>query len=415
MKIAVVGAGVSGLVSALLLAEHHDVTLFEAAGYPGGHTNTVEVATETGTLAVDTGFIVFNDRNYANFERLLARLGVASQPSDMSFSVSDEHGRFEYAATSANGLWATRSNLLSPRFTRMVAEVPRFQRVLRELLASDRDPDLSLAELLRREGFSTYFVERLIVPQVAAVWSADPHAMDRFPARFLATFFANHGMLSLRGRPQWSVVRGGSRTYVEAICRQLGDRLRLRAPVERVRRVDDGVEVRVVGEEGQRFDQVVLATHSDQALDLLSEPHPLERELLGAIPYQLNEAVLHTDVSLLPRRRRAWASWNYHLLEHPSDRATVTYHMNRLQSLPGDREFCVTLNRSEAIAPEAVIARFEYAHPVFTPQGLTAQARAGEINGTDRIHFAGAYWGSGFHEDGVRSALAVCANFGVSL
>jgi predicted NAD/FAD-binding protein len=415
MKIAVVGAGVAGLVSALLLHDDHQVTLYEADGRAGGHSNTVEVETADAHYAVDTGFIVFNDRNYPNFERLIARLGVPSQLSDMSFSVADEHGRFEYAATSANGLFATRSNLASPRFGRMVLEVPRFQRVMRALLADELSDDLSLAELLDREGFSEFFIERLIVPQVAAVWSADPTAMDTFPARFLATFFQNHGMLSLRERPVWRTVRGGSRTYVRAIVEQLGDRLRLNAPVESVRRTADGVSVTVRGGEPELHDQVVLATHSDQALALLHDASEVESQLLSSVPYQLNEAVLHTDARLLPRRRRAWASWNYHLLDEPVGRSAVTYHMNRLQSLEADREFCVTLNRTDAIDPDRVIARFDYAHPVFTPQGVAAQARLQELSGRERVHYAGAYLGWGFHEDGVVSAVRVGQYFGATL
>ncbi len=415
MNIAVVGAGVSGLATALLLSGDHQVTVLEAASRPGGHSNTVAVETETAQYAVDTGFIVFNDRNYPNFERLLARLGVASQLSDMSFSVSDEHGDFEYAATSPNGLFATRSNLLSPRFGRMVLEVPRFQRVMRALLEGGEPEDLSLAALLEREGFSEYFIERLIVPQVAAVWSADPASMDSFPARFLATFFQNHGMLSFRERPVWRTVVGGSRTYVRAITERLGDALRLNAPVTAVTRTADGVAVTTRGGEPERFDQVVLATHSDQALAVLTDASDAERRLLSAIPYQVNQAVLHTDARLLPRRRRAWASWNYHLLDAAPGRSAVTYHMNRLQSLEADREFCVTLNRTEAIAPDRVIASFDYAHPVFTPAGVAAQAQLSELSGSDRIHYAGAYLGWGFHEDGVASAVRVGEAFGARL
>jgi predicted NAD/FAD-binding protein len=415
MKIAVVGAGVAGLVTALLLHDDHQVTLYEAASRPGGHSNTVEVDTPSAQYAVDTGFIVFNDRNYPNFERLIARLHVPAQLSDMSFSVADEHGRFEYAATSANGLFATRSNLASPRFLRMVLEVPRFQQVMRGLLEDDGSDELSLAELLEREGFSDFFIERLIVPQVAAVWSADPAGMDTFPARFLARFFQNHGMLSLRDRPVWRTVRGGSQTYVRAIVAQLGGRVRMNSPVEAVRRTADGVSVTVRDSEPELFDQVVLATHSDQSLAMLTDASDLESELLSAVPYQMNEAVLHTDARLLPRRRAAWASWNYHLLDEPVGRSAVTYHMNRLQSLEADREFCVTLNRTEAIDPERVIARFDYAHPVFTPRGVAAQARLGDLGGTDRVHFAGAYLGWGFHEDGVLSAVRVGQYFGATL
>jgi predicted NAD/FAD-binding protein len=400
MRIAVVGAGVSGLVAAHLLHPRHDVTVFEAAAYAGGHTNTVSVETDSGRHEVDTGFIVFNDRNYPRFERLLDELGVASQPSEMSFGVSD--GDFEYASTSPNGLFAKRSHLASPAFLRMVADVPRFQREARALLASGDRP--SLREWLAGLDLSEPFVERVIVPQAAAVWSADPAQMWSFPARFLVEFFDNHGMLGLTGRPRWRVVRGGSRRYVEALVAPLGDRLRLSTPVRAVERFEDRVEVTPRGGEPECFDAVVLATHADQSLAMLADAGETEHEVLGAFPYQRNEAVLHTDRSLLPRRRRAWASWNYHLGGEPSGPATVTYHMNRLQSLRADRELCVTLNRTAAIDPARVIRAIAYEHPVYTAAGAAAQRRHGELNGRNRTYYCGAYWGWGFHEDGVASA-----------
>jgi predicted NAD/FAD-binding protein len=408
MRIAIVGAGVSGLVVAHLLHERHEVTVFEAAGYAGGHANTVRVDTPNETHEIDTGFIVFNDRNYPSFERLLERLSVASQPSTMSFGVSDGTGDFEYSGASPNGLFANRRHLLAPWFHRMVADLARFNRAARELLVlEDARRDLPLAEWLERQSFSRAFIDRLIVPQASAVWSADPRQMWSFPARFLAEFFDHHGMLGFRGRPRWRTVRGGSKRYVEALLARFSGRVRLSTPVQEITREADHVLVRPAGGEAERFDEVVLATHSDQALALLRDAGPREREILGAIPYQENEAVLHTDVRLLPRRRRAWASWNYHLVSEAVGRATVTYHMNRLQSLRAEREFCVTLNRSEAIDSAKVIRTIAYAHPVYTAAGVEAQKRFEEINGHRRTHFAGAYWGSGFHEDGVRSAMRV--------
>jgi predicted NAD/FAD-binding protein len=413
MRIAIVGAGVSGLVAAHLLARDHEIVVYEAGAHAGGHTNTVRVDTADETHQIDTGFIVFNDRNYPNFERLLNRLRVAWQPSEMSFSVADEHGAFEYNGASPNGVFATRALLRELWFHRMLTEIPRFQRAARALLASDEDGP-SLSSWLEAQRFSAPFVERLIVPQAAAVWSADPCQMGSFPARFLAEFFDNHGMLSLLGRPRWRVVRGGSARYVEALTRPFAHRIRLAAPVNEIRRGDDHVEVRARGQEAERFDQVVIASHSDQALAMLADASAREHEILGAIPYQRNQAVLHTDVRLLPRRRRAWASWNYHLLDEPQSRATVTYHMNRLQSLRSRHEFLVTLNRSEAIEPVHVIKTFEYDHPVFTTGGIAAQRRIAEISGQRRTHYCGAYWGFGFHEDGVASALRVAEAFGVA-
>lgn len=412
MRIAIVGAGISGLSTAHLLHPEHDVTVFEAGELAGGHANTVRVDTEDATHHVDTGFIVFNDRNYPHFEKLLSRLNVASQPSNMSFGVSDG-GDFEYTGSSPNGLFAKRAHLVTPWFHRMVADLVRFNRDARVLLAS-AGAGPSLGHWLDERAYSKPFVERLIVPQASAVWSADPRQMWTFPARFLVEFFDNHGMLGFAKRPQWRTVVGGSRSYVDAITAPLD--VRLATPVTAITRDADGVTITPRGGAPERFDEVVIATHSDQALHLLGEAATdREHEILGAIPYQPNEAVLHTDRTLLPRRRRAWASWNYHLLPEPTGMTTVTYHMNRLQALTADREFCVTLNRSSAIDPGKVLRTFSYAHPVFTAAGARAQARHHEISGVNRTHYAGAYWRWGFHEDGVASGVRVAEHFGAKL
>jgi predicted NAD/FAD-binding protein len=405
---------VSGLVVAHLLHHQHEIVVFEANDHAGGHTNTIRVDTPDETHHVDTGFIVFNDQNYPNFEQLLGRLGVATQPSTMTFGVSDGRGDFEYSGGSPNGLFAKRRHLVTPWFHRMLVDLARFNRAADELLRESGSGP-SLGHWLEQQSFSRPFIERLIVPQASAVWSADPRQMWSFPARFLAEFFDNHGMLAFRGRPRWRTVTGGSVRYVEALTRPFADRLRVRTPVRSVLRHADHVVVTAAGCEPERFDHVVLATHSDQALGLLGDATATEHELLRSIPYQPNEAVLHTDVRLLPRRRRAWASWNYHLLDEPPGRTTVTYHMNRLQSLRAEREFCVTLNRTPEIDPARVIETISYAHPVFNAAGIEAQRRVGEISGRERTHFCGAYWGWGFHEDGVRSALRVAAKFGAGL
>jgi uncharacterized protein len=411
MRIAVVGAGVSGLTAAYLLRADHEVTVFEAAAYVGGHANTIRVDTAHETHNLDTGFIVFNDRNYPNFERLMSRLGVASQPSDMSFSVSDGDGAFEYASTSLNGVFADREHLVSLSFQRMLAEIPRFQRAARALLR-EGDERVSLRDWLAERGFSNAFVERLVVPQVAAVWSANPDQLWSFPAMFLARFFENHGMLTLRNRPRWRTISGGSASYVAALTRDFRDRIRLSSPVDQVLRGEDGVLLTVRGCEPERFDQVIMATHSDQALAILADASRSEREILGAIPYQQNEAVLHTDAAMLPQRRRAWASWNYHLLGRAGRGATVTYHLNRLQALESRQQFCVTLNLSDRIDPARILHRVGYSHPVYTPAGADAQRRLTEISGRGRTHFCGAYWGWGFHEDGVTSGLRVAEALG---
>jgi predicted NAD/FAD-binding protein len=402
-RIAVVGGGVSGLVaSAELRAVGHDVNLFEAGGHPGGHSNTVDVETRNGPLAVDTGFIVFNDRNYPNFERLLSELAVPSQPASMSFSVSDGRGDFEWAT---RGLLTRPAPLLDRRFRRMLLDLVRFNREARVLIGAASDGP-SLRRFLAEGSYSDYFIERLLVPQVSAVWSADPEQLWRFPAAFLAEFFENHGVLQLMGRPRWRTIPGGSRRYVEALIAPFRSRVHLRSPVRRIVRDAESVSLEVEGEL-HSFDEVVIATHSDQALRMLGDPTPAERAVLGAIPYQRNEAALHTDASLMPRRRSAWASWNYHLTERPTGRTTVTYDMNRLQSLEADRDLLVTLNRTEAIDPGRVIRVIDYAHPVFTPEGVTAQSRWPEISGQRRTHYCGSYWRWGFHEDGVWSALRV--------
>jgi predicted NAD/FAD-binding protein len=406
MKIAIVGTGISGLVAAHKLHPEHQITVYEAGERIGGHTHTVPVEAADGTHWIDTGFIVFNDRNYPNFEALLAELGVASQPSHMGFSVSDG-GRFEYSGTPW-GLFARPAHLLSPTFLGMLRDWRRFNHEARALIGMNGTAP-SLGRWLEQQGFSRHFVERLIVPQASAVWSADPAQMWSFPASFMAEFFENHGMYSLRDRPRWRTVSGGSRSYVEAIVAPWRDRVRTRAAVRRIQRLPDGVRIEADGCESEVFDRVVIATHSDQALALLADPSAAEREVLGAIPYQRNEAVLHTDASLMPRRRATWSSWNFHLSEQPATGSTVTYWMNNLQRLRTKQHYFVTLNRGGQIDPAKVIRRISYDHPVYTKQGVAAQARHAEISGpAHRTHYCGAYWGWGFHEDGVVSALRAC-------
>ncbi|HEX6455020.1 MAG TPA: FAD-dependent oxidoreductase [Solirubrobacterales bacterium] len=407
MKIAIVGTGISGLVAAHRLHPEHEIVVYEASERIGGHTHTVPVETADGTIWVDTGFIVFNDRNYPSFEALLEELGVVSQPSHMSFSVSDGRGRFEYSGTPW-GLFARPAHLLSPTFLGMLRDWRRFNRGARALIGM-KGTAPSLGHWLEQQGFSRHFVERLIVPQASAVWSADPAQMWSFPASFMAEFFENHGMYSLRNRPRWRTVAGGSCSYVEAIVAPWRDRVRTGAPVRRVERLPDRVRIEADGCESEEFDQVVIAAHSDQALAMLADPSEAEREVLGAIPYQPNEAVLHTDERLMPRRRAAWSSWNFHLTPEPVAGTTVTYWMNNLQRLRCKEHYFVTLNRTGQIDPAKVIRKISYDHPVYTKEGVAAQARWNEISGSERrTHYCGAYWGWGFHEDGVLSALRSC-------
>jgi predicted NAD/FAD-binding protein len=408
-KVAVVGTGISGMVAARHLAREHEVTVFEAASWIGGHTNTIDVIEDGRKVPVDTGFIVYNERTYPNFVKLLQELGVATRASSMSFSVRCEKTGLEWASTSLDALFAQRTNLLRPRFLNMLREILRFNRESRELLGLPGDP--SLGEYLERKGFSRNFVDNYIVPLGASIWSAAPGKFEDFPAKFFVRFFENHGMNTIWDQPQWRTIAGGSRSYVEPLVRPFKDRIRLGCPVSSIRRHEDHVEIDSrAGLES--FDEVVIATHSDQALELLADPTDAEREVLSAIPYQPNEAVLHTDTNLLPRARRAWSSWNYHVLRDGTGQVAVTYDMNILQGLETRETYCVTLNRSDVIDPRRVIKKITYHHPAYTRASIAAQARHKEISNHERrTHFCGAYWGFGFHEDGVKSALAVAEAF----
>lgn len=404
-RVAVIGAGISGLTAAYRLADEFDVTVFESEGRIGGHSSTVYVETDSGAQPIDTGFIVFNDRNYPNFNELLDEIGAEHVPSNMSFSVSDERGEFEYAGSSPNALYATRRNIVNPRFHRMVADLVRFNREAKKFIRSGEDDDISLREYLALGGYSQYFIERLIVPQVSAVWSADPAQLYEFPARIVFQFFENHGVLDLTGRPQWRTINGGSNEYVKRLTKGFEQKVEIGVAAEAIRRGETGVAIKLSDGAEAIFDEVVVATHSDQALALLADPTDAERSVLGAIPYVDNDVVLHTDTSLLPSRRAARSSWNFHLLDEPRDRTTVTYWMNNLQPISGNIDYCVTLNLSDRIDPNEVIYEQNFSHPVFTASGLRAQQRHAQVSGVNRTHYCGAYWRWGFHEDGVWSGI----------
>jgi len=415
MKIAVVGSGISGLVASWLLGREHDVTTFEADGHVGGHTHTVDVETGGERHRVDTGFIVYNERTYPNFCKLLDRLGVATQASEMSFSVACERSGLEYATHSVNGLFARRRNAMEPGFYRMLADITRFHRRGSALLRSPESNDGSLGEFLRSEGFSARFVDHYVVPMGAAIWSADPARFLDFPARTFLRFFDNHGLLDPREAPQWRVVKGGSRSYVDALTASMPSRIHTQCPVLSLRREADAVRVLLRDATSLRFDHVVVACHSDQALRLLEDASDDEHDVLGAIEYQNNRVTLHSDASLMPVRRAAWASWNYRIPAEPGAGLALTYDMNRLQGIASKAPLLVSLNSDHRIDPDLVLGRFEYQHPVFNGRALAAQRRRGRIDGGERTHYCGAYWGYGFHEDGVNSALAVCERFGIGL
>jgi predicted NAD/FAD-binding protein len=414
MKTAIIGSGISGLTAAWLLHKTHDVTVFEANDYIGGHTHTVEVDCDGEQLAIDTGFIVYNDWTYPNFIRILERLGVANQPTAMSFSVRCDRSGLEYNGSSLGGLFAQRSNLFRPSFHRLIRDILRFNREATDLLETD-DEELTVDGYIARHRYSRQFAEQYLIPMGAAIWSCPPETFGQFPMQFIVEFYRNHGLLSVRNRPQWRVIAGGSHRYVEKMTEPFLDRIRLNSPVTSIERDADGVTIRATDTGSERFEQVIFACHSDQALRILGDAATAtERELLGEFPYEENTAVLHTDETVLPQRRRAWASWNYRVRnDWPGSAATVTYNMNILQSLTTRHTYNVTLNSNDDIDPGRIIDRFVYHHPIYTTRRRAAQQRHTELINQNRTSFCGAYWGYGFHEDGVNSALAVCRGLGV--
>ncbi len=411
MKIAVVGAGISGLTALYLLSPHHDVHLFEQDARLGGHTHTVPVHHEDRLFHVDTGFIVFNDRNYPHFSRLLHQLDVPSRPTSMSFSVHDAASSFEYGGSSLAGLVGSPTNLFRARWWSVVRGVATLARRGKPLL-SDLPPDATIADLCRGNRFSQSFLNDYLLPMASAIWSAPREDLLRFPACFFLRFFDNHGMLDLRRRPTWRTVVGGSHAYVTALVNTSRSTLHTAQPVLSMTRFPDHVRLRTAAAD-HTFDHVILATHSDQALGLLDDVAPDERTVLGAMPYQPNDAVLHTDARVLPRRRRCWAAWNYRLAGDPAAPPIVTYNMSILQGLATRSPICVTLNDPGTIDPTRIVGRFTYHHPLYTTAGDAARARWRDISNRRRTHFCGAYWGNGFHEDGVVSALRVCEDLGV--
>jgi len=415
MKIAIIGSGIAGLTSAYLLNRRHDITVFEASDWIGGHTHTVDVEVKGQRYAVDTGFIVFNDWTYPNFIRLLSQLGVGFKDTEMSFSVSDPLSGVEYNGHNLNTLFAQRCNLVSPKFIGMVRDILRFNREALQDLNNQRiDADMTLGDYLKANGYSERFIQHYIVPMGAAIWSMSLNDMLGFPLQFFVRFFKNHGLLSVSDRPQWCVIEGGSSSYVAPLTESFKQHIRLNCAVTRVERDGDGVTLHSAAG-SERFDKVVFACHSDQALALLAAPTSTEQAILGALPYADNDVVLHTDTRLLPKRPLAWASWNYRLGGPVDQPAAVTYDMNILQGIQSDTTFCVSLNQTAAIDPSKILARYTYAHPQYSLAGMAAQARWEELLGANHSYFCGAYWANGFHEDGVVSALRVAREFGEAL
>lgn len=410
MKIAIVGTGIAGNTAAYYLCRDHDITVYEANDYVGGHTHTHKIEFDGQSYRVDTGFIVFNYSTYPRFTGLLSELGVDVQPSSMSFSVKCEKSGLEYNGNTLNTLFAQRRNFFRPAFHRMIRDILRFNREAPKLLDTD-SADISLGDYLKQGCYSPQFIEHYLIPMGAAIWSSDPAQIYNFPARFFIRFFHNHGMLTVTDQPQWHVIKGGSSAYLEKLIAPFSDRIRTNSPIESIIRRPNHVSIKVKGKPAEKFDAVFIAAHSDQALHMLADASPVEKKVLGAIPYQTNEAILHTDESVLPGRRLAWAAWNYHVLAQNQGRATLTYNMNILQSIRAPVQFCVTLNNTHAIDETKIIKRISYQHPVFTAAGVKAQTRQREVNGLNRTYFCGAYWRFGFHEDGVVSALNALNHF----
>ncbi len=417
MRIAIVGSGIAGLGSALLLSRKgHSVTVFEADRRPGGHSHTVDVTVDGLTFPVDTGFLVFNDRTYPNLVRLFDELGVESVPSDMSFSVRNDRAGIEWAGTSLATLFAQPANALKPAYWRMLGEILRFNRETTALELGNRVWSISLGEYLEERGYSDAFRDWYLVPMAAAIWSSPSKDILDFPLPSFVRFCHNHGLLAIADRPQWRTVRGGSRSYVRKIVAALPD-VRTSTPVTRVQRLRHGVEIDTAARRAERFDAVVFACHSDQAHSLLADPSPAEARLLPSVRYQPNRVVLHTDASLLPRSRRAWSSWNYLSADDPDGErpVAVSYLINRLQPLPTETPVIVTLNPPFEPDPRAVINEFEYSHPVLDAKAIAAQRAVGLMQGQRNTWYAGAWLGHGFHEDGLRSAHAVADAIGAAV
>jgi len=416
MKIAIIGSGISGLTSAYLLNKKHDITLFEKNSYVGGHTHTHEIEYNDQKLFIDSGFIVYNERTYPNFIKILDQLGVERQITRMGFSVKSSKINLEYSGHSLNGLFAQRSNLFSPSYLNMLRTMLRFNKESRKDLNS-LNPNLTLGGYLKVNNYSKIFIQNFIIPIGAAVWSTSPTNMMDIPAIFFIRFFENHGMLQILDRPKWWVIKGGSKSYVEKIIKNFKDRILLSTPVHSVKRIKNKINISYGSLDCKEevFDSVIFATHSNQSLKILNDPSELEKTILGSLPYQKNDAILHYDESILPKRKNAWSSWNYLLDKDSTKPISLTYNMNILQSLSSSRTFCVSLNSKDLIDPNKILKRLNYEHPLFTLEGLKAQKRKHEISGKRNTFYCGAYWRNGFHEDGVVSALDVCKNFGEEL
>jgi len=414
MRIAVVGAGIAGLGAAWLLRRRHEVVVFERNGHLGGHSNTIEVPSSDGPVGVDTGFVVYNERNYPHLTRLFRHLDVETQPTDMSFAASIDDGRIEYAGSDVSSLFAQRGNLVSPAYWGMLRDILRFNRDGKRSLRSGDAEGLSLGAYLARGGYGARLADHYLLPMAAAIWSCPTRTMREFPAVSFLHFFENHGLLDLGDRPQWRTVVGGSRRYVERLAADLVGRASISQPATRVRRTPDAAWLHTADGASHRFDAVVLACHADEALRLIEAPRPAETAVLSKFGYQENRTILHTDAALMPKQRRVWSSWNYLAATSAAgtERVSVSYWMNQLQRLPGDRQLFVSLNPLREPRADEVIAELSYHHPVFDADAMRAQRLLPQLQGRDRLWFCGSYAGYGFHEDALASAVEVARLLG---
>ncbi len=409
-RIAIVGSGISGLVAAYYLSKHHEVFVYEAGTEIGGHTATKQIQLEGQEYNIDTGFIVFNDRTYPNFIKLLNELNVNYQKTDMGFSVSCQNTGVEYAGTSLTGLFSQKKNWVNRKFWRMLGEIIQFNKQCTALYETGQiDEQLTLGDYLTQKGYSDFFRNLYILPMVSAIWSSGNQTAARMPMRFFVRFFHNHGLLTIFNQPQWYTIQGGSKSYLKPITKPFINKLFCSTPVRSIRRFENKVIIHTDSRGEESFDQVILACHSDQALSLLADPSFDEQRILSRIPYVNNQVCLHRDTNLLPKAKSAWASWNYLNLPEGEllDKTALTYNMNILQKISSPHTFCVSVNANSLINPELVLGQYEYSHPVFTPDSVSAQKSWSEISGINRTHYCGAYWRNGFHEDGVVSGLKV--------
>ncbi|MAJ45447.1 MAG: FAD-dependent oxidoreductase [Candidatus Marinimicrobia bacterium] len=412
MKIAIIGSGISGLTSAYFLNKEHDVYVYEKNNYIGGHTHTHSIKEDNKIYNIDSGFIVFNEDTYPNFIKLLKALDVEVEKTSMGFSVKSTKKNLEYAGNSFNSIFAQKSNLFRITFWKMLSDIIKFNKVSQKDL-KNLDSNISLENYLNSKNFSLSFKEDYIYPMGASIWSTKSEFVKDMSAVFFINFFKNHSLLKILNRSQWYVIKGGSNQYVKKMINQFESNILLNSMVTNIRRLNNQVEIKTLNQDPELYDKVIIASHSNQALELLEDPSALEAEILSSIPYQDNSAVLHTDTSVLPTRRTAWSSWNYNLDQDSNSPMAMTYNMNILQNLKSKSTYCVTLNNSELVNDKSILKKLKYEHPLLNIESSKAQTRKNEINGKNNTYYCGAYWGNGFHEDGVVSALEVCKDFGI--